>query len=224
MGLFGLGKKKDKEAKSEDKLKKDNSSASKSEEQSFEQDLNWDESLPGFDKKEKQEMSLPKDDSNELDSLASDAGLSLPDQKSEEKPQENTQPQPNEEDTSLPDDFPEDVFSNEEPKPKQEMKKPKPKSQPKPMPETASEPRANIKIYIKNNSLFIPQEDYEEFYSTLNDVDSELDYMKKEQEEIKGYEDEIKDSGDDFAREIRAISSIAMDCEDMIRKGGDKNE
>jgi len=257
MGLFGLGKKKDinpgesmdskkdKEEKSKHPKftlpkksnKEEDESQMSNQEPSFEEDLKWDESLPGFDQKEKHDMSLPSDDSNELDSLASDAGLNLPSQEYEkEKPKQEgseMESQQADEDISFPSEFPEDVLSDETskaqtpqvtratqtPQPQKNKDAHKPK---KIVPETSSQPSPSFRIYVKNNNLFIPQEGYQEFYSILDDVEAELESINKKQDEVKNFEEEIKDSGNNFAREIRAISSIAMDSEDIIRKGGDK--
>lgn len=263
MALFGIGRKKAEKDSSEalDKLTKLNDKNNSKSDKPFsgkvgftqpkgnemakekesmssndvEEDLSWDDLLPGFEKKNNDNLSLPEDNSNpffsldqgadELDRLASEAGLnnseqpaSIPNVPEEEveKSQENS----NEAKEGKEEKEESAEKSDEESKEEQEEEEII-KQEPKQRNESY---QSSFKTFIRANNVFMPQESYNDFYNSLKGITERLASLELDQQEVKDYDNELKTSGNAFVRYIRAISSIALQSEDIIRSGGDLNE
>ncbi|MDK2907688.1 MAG: hypothetical protein PWQ87_146 [Candidatus Woesearchaeota archaeon] len=267
MALFGIGKKKAEKNSSEalDKLTKLNDKNNSKSDKSFsgkvgftkpkengmakgkesmpsnnvEEDLNWDDLLPGFEeKKDNDNLSLPEDNSNpffslekgadELDRLASEAGLNSSEQPAsipkvpKEEVEKTLQENPKKNKTEGKKEEKEESAENSEEESKEEQEEEEIiKQGPKQRKESYP---SSFKTFIRANSVFLPQDGYNEFYNFLKKAKDELASLELDQQEVKDYDNELKKSGNAFVGYLRAISSTAMQSEDIIRSGGDLNE
>jgi|GEM_PF-5297835 len=266
MALFGIGKKKAEKNSSEalDKLTKLNDKNNSKSDKSFsgkvgftkpkengmakgkesmpsndvEEDLSWDDLLPGFEKKNNDNLSLPEDNSNpffsldqgadELDRLASEAGLNNSEQPAsipnvpKEEVEKTLQENPKKNKTEGKKEEKEESAENSEEESKEEQEEEEIiKQEPKQRNESY---QSSFKTFIRANNVFMPQESYNDFYNSLKGITERLASLELDQQEVKDYDNELKTSGNAFVRYIRAISSIALQSEDIIRSGGDLNE
>ncbi|MDI3474255.1 MAG: hypothetical protein PWR30_578, partial [Candidatus Woesearchaeota archaeon] len=226
MALFGIGKKKaekkdsadalDKVVKLDEKMNaksdksfsgkvgftkpKENPKAQNSvgKPSNVEEDLNWDDLLPGFEEKNNDNLSLPEDNSNpffsvekgadELDRLASEAGLNISEQSAsipnapkeeaeklrKEALNENKKEEKEKEEESAEESKEE---SKEEQEEGEEIIKQKPKQR--------KEAYTSYKTFIKANSVFLSQDNYNEFYNSFKEMAEGLASLELDQQEVK---------------------------------------